>query len=104
MVTIVGKSWDFHVTDVLHTTLEENIKMVESSIIYLKSMNREVIFDAEHFFDGYKHNPEYAINVITSAQNAGASTIVLCDTNGGCLPLEIGGDQPKRREITLVLH
>ena len=107
VVTIVGKSWDFHVTDVLHTTLEENIKMVESSIIYLKSMNREVIFDAEHFFDGYKHNPEYAIDVITTAQNAGASTIVLCDTNGGCLPLEIGEITKTARKnisITLGIH
>ena len=90
VVTIVGKSWDFHVKEVLHTTLEENLKMVEDSINYLKSKNREVIFDAEHFFDGYKNNPEYAFKVIDVAQNSGADTIVLCDTNGGCLPLEIG--------------
>ena len=107
VVTIVGKSWDFHVTEVLHTTLEENIKMVESSIKYLKSMDKEVIFDAEHFFDGYKHNPAFAIDVITAAQNAGASTIVLCDTNGGCLPMEIGEitkTAKKNISITLGIH
>lgn len=91
VVTIVGKSWDFHVTDVLGVTLDENLKMVEDTVRYLKSMGREVVFDAEHFFDGYKMNPEYAIKVIQTAENYGADSIVLCDTNGGCLPLDICG-------------
>lgn len=90
VITIVGKSWDFHVTEVLHTTLDENLNMIDESINFLKSMGREVIFDAEHFFDGYKRNPEYAIKVIEVAEKAGADTIVLCDTNGGCLPTEVG--------------
>lgn len=89
VVTIVGKSWDFHVKEVLRATLDENLKMIADSINYLKSMDREVVFDAEHFFDGYKMNPEYAEKVIKTAQDSGADTVVLCDTNGGCLPLEI---------------
>lgn len=89
VVSIFGKSWDFHVIDIIKTTLEENLKMVSESIAYLKSHNKEVIFDAEHFFDGYKNNKEYAIEVLKAAQNAGADWIVLCDTNGGTLPTEI---------------
>lgn len=107
VVTIVGKSWDFHVKEVLHTTLDENLKMVESSISYLKSMNREVIFDAEHFFDGYKKNPEYAAKVIEIAGKAGADVIVLCDTNGGCLPSEIGSIIESVKDnvrVTLGIH
>ncbi|MGR3177211.1 MAG: citramalate synthase [Candidatus Anammoxibacter sp.] len=90
VVTIVGKSWDFHVKEVLRTTLDENLRMIESSVGYLKSMDREVVFDAEHFFDGYKANPKFATKVIAAAVNSGADAIVLCDTNGGCLPMEIG--------------
>ncbi len=90
VVTVVGKSWDFHVTEVLQTTLDENLRMVDDTITYLKSRNREVVFDAEHFFDGYKRNPDYAIKVIKTAEDAGADVIALCDTNGGCLPLELG--------------
>lgn len=89
VVTIVGKSWDFQVSNVLRTTLDENLKMVAETIEFLKGVNKEVIFDAEHFFDGYKSNPEYALKVIKTAQEAGADTIVLCDTNGGSLPQEI---------------
>lgn len=87
--TIFGKSWDFHVVDIIKTTLEENISMIKESIEYLKSFDKEVVFDAEHFFDGYKNNPDYAIEVINAAKLAGADWIVLCDTNGGTLPLEV---------------
>lgn len=89
VITIFGKSWDLHVTDALKTTLEKNLEMIYSSITYLKRHVDEVIFDAEHFFDGYKANPEYAIEVLKVAQQAGADFLVLCDTNGGTLPNEI---------------
>jgi len=89
VVTIVGKSWDFQVTDVLKVSLDENLKMVSDTIAYLKAKNREVFFDAEHFFDGYKKNQEYALKVLHAAQSSGADAIVLCDTNGGSLPAEI---------------
>jgi 2-isopropylmalate synthase len=87
--TIVGKSWDFHVTEILQTSLEENLAMVDDSISFLKSRGKEVIFDAEHFFDGYKNNPNYALRVIETARAAGADIIVLCDTNGGSMPHEV---------------
>jgi 2-isopropylmalate synthase len=88
-VTVVGKSWDLHVTDVLKTDLRENLAMVADTIGYLKSAGKEVLFDAEHFFDGYKNNPRYAAQVIKTALATGADFIVLCDTNGGSLPHEI---------------
>lgn len=88
-VTIFGKSWDFHATEILHVTTEECLEMIKDTIEFLKSHNKEVIFDAEHFFDGYKHNKEYAIKSIVTAQEAGASCICLCDTNGGCFPDEV---------------
>ncbi|MBI5150133.1 MAG: citramalate synthase [Candidatus Omnitrophica bacterium] len=88
-VTIFGKSWDLHVTDVLRTTLEENLQMIADSVEYLKQHKKEVIYDAEHFFDGYKHNPDYALRAIAAAQDAGADCIVLCDTNGGTLPAQV---------------
>ena len=88
-VTIFGKSWDFHVHDALKTTLEENLSMIEESIVYLKSLGREVLFDAEHFFDGYKANPGYALDTITAAASGGADVIILCDTNGGLMPWEL---------------
>ncbi len=88
-VTIFGKSWDFHVHDALKTTLEENLAMIKDSIFYLKSIGREVIYDAEHFFDGYKANPEYALATIEAAARGGAEIIVLCDTNGGLMPWEL---------------
>lgn len=88
-VTIFGKSWDFHVSRVLGTTLDENLAMVRDSVAFLKSRSMEVIFDAEHFFDGYRANPQYAMTVVRAAQEAGADTIVLCDTNGGTLPTEL---------------
>ena len=86
---IFGKSWDFHVKIALRTNLEENLKMISSSVQYLKAKIKEVIYDAEHFFDGYKNNPEYALKTIQAADEAGADFIVLCDTNGGTLSWEI---------------
>ena len=88
-VTIFGKSWDLHVNEILQTPLPENIAMVRDSITFLKSMGKETIFDAEHFFDGYKNNSRYALQVIETAAAAGADMIVLCDTNGGTMPQEI---------------
>lgn len=85
-VTLFGKSWDFHVTSALKTTLEENLDMIRDTISYLKRQGLRVFYDAEHFFDAYKANPEYALTTIRTAQAAGAETIVLCDTNGGSIP------------------
>jgi 2-isopropylmalate synthase len=89
VVTIVGKTWDMHVTDVLRCSLEANLTLCADSVAYLKKQGREVIFDAEHFFDGYKNNPAYALKVLGVAAEAGASTLVLCETNGGALPDEV---------------
>ncbi len=89
VASIFGKSWDFHVTTALETTLEENLAMIHDSVRYLKDHGLEVIYDAEHFFDGYKSNPEYALATLEKAHAAGADWIVLCDTNGGTLPDEI---------------
>jgi 2-isopropylmalate synthase len=89
VVTIFGKSWDFHVTIALKTTLQENISMIQESVRFFKEQGREVIYDAEHFFDGYKANPDYALQTLDAASKAGADWIVLCDTNGGSLPQEI---------------
>ncbi len=88
-VTIFGKSWDLHVQDALSTSQDENLRMVTESLAYLKKHCAEVMFDAEHFFDGYKSNPEYAMKVLQEAESAGADWIILCDTNGGSLPWEI---------------
>lgn len=88
-VTIFGKSWSFQVEKVLGTTLEENLKMIRDSIRFLLRHGRRVVFDAEHFFDGFKNDPDYAISVLNAAQESGASTVVLCDTRGGALPLEV---------------
>ncbi|WP_297517749.1 citramalate synthase [uncultured Clostridium sp.] len=84
-VVIFGKAWDFQVTDILKTTLDENLKMIADTIIFLKENGREVIFDAEHFFDGFRANKDYAIKTIITASESGAKIIVLCDTNGGTL-------------------
>ena len=89
VTVIFGKSWSFQVTDILKTTLQENLDMIKDTIEYMKSKNKEVIFDAEHFFDGYKENREYAIRTLEVAKKSGADTLVLCDTNGGTLPSEI---------------
>lgn len=88
-VTIFGKSWLLHVRNVLHVTAEENLKIIKESIEYLKDNKKIVIYDAEHFFDGYKDNPEYAMKCLKFAEQAGADFICLCDTNGGTLPQEI---------------
>ncbi len=85
-VTIFGKSWDMHVTEALGTSLDENLEMIGDTVTYLKKYVDEVIFDAEHFFDGFKANREYALAVVETALNAGADWVVLCDTNGGTLP------------------
>jgi 2-isopropylmalate synthase len=86
VVTIVGKTWDFHVTEVLRVSLQENLDMIAETIEYAASRGREVFYDAEHFFDGYKANPEYAAQTILAAAKAGAKLVILCDTNGGSLP------------------
>jgi 2-isopropylmalate synthase len=89
VVTVVGKAWTAHVREVLKTTPEENIAMVEDSISVLKKAGRETILDLEHFFDGYKEDPAYALKVLEAGTSAGADCLVLCDTNGGTLPAEI---------------
>ena len=89
VITLVGKTWDLHVTDVLEVSMAENLAMIGESVAYCKSHNKEVIYDAEHFFDGYKANPEYAIATLKAAAVNGADSVVLCDTNGGSLPWEI---------------
>jgi len=88
-VTIFGKSWHLHVTDVLGISLEDNLKLIEDSVAFLTKNEREVFFDAEHFFDGYRANKDYALMTLKAAVNGGASSLVLCDTNGGTLPLQI---------------
>ena len=90
VVTIFGKSWDMHVTDVFRITLEQNLEMVHDSIKFLVDNGKEAIFDAEHFFDGYKNNRDYALAALEAAARGGASTLSLCDTNGGTLPSEVG--------------
>ncbi|MGD9855014.1 MAG: citramalate synthase [Planctomycetaceae bacterium] len=84
--TLVGKTWDLHVTEVLRAGLDENLAMIGESVAYLVAQGRRVIYDAEHFFDGYAANPEYALETVRVAQDAGAEIIVACDTNGGSLP------------------
>lgn len=88
-VTIFGKSWDIHATEILDVSLDENLAMIEDTILYLKDRGKEVVYDAEHFFDGYKRNPEYAVKTINAAVNGGADMVILCDTNGGILPHEV---------------
>ncbi|MCM8774996.1 MAG: citramalate synthase [Candidatus Omnitrophica bacterium] len=88
-VAVFGKSWDFHVAQVFRTSLKENLQMIYETLAYLKSKKLEVIYDAEHFFDGFKKNPEYALRTLHQAVRAGADIITLCDTNGGALPHEI---------------
>ena len=95
-VALVGKVWDMHVIKTLEATLEENLRMIGDAISYAKSFDKWVVFDAEHFFDGYKSNEKYALKCIDRAIESGADSIDLCDTNGGCLPSEIS-------EITAVI-
>ena len=88
-ISIFGKSHDLHVEKILQVSLEENLDMIEKTITYLTGLDKKVLFDAEHFFDGYKSNPDYALETLKAAAKAGARTLVLCDTNGGCFPDEI---------------
>jgi 2-isopropylmalate synthase len=88
-VAIFGKSWDYQVTDILRTTLLENLDMIADTIGFLKTQGKEVVFDAEHFFDGYKANPDYAMQTLQAAVQAGADVLCLCDTNGGTFPDEV---------------
>lgn len=103
-VTIFGKTWDFHVHEALRITLEENLELIFDSLEYLKGRMPEVFYDAEHFFDGYKSNPQYALKTLQAAQQAGADCIILCDTNGGTMPYEFAGIiQEVRKVITTPL-
>ena len=108
-VAIFGKTWDLHVK-LMSNTLEENLSMIEDSVAYLKERGREVIYDAEHFFDGYKANPTYAIQTLMAAVTSGADFLVLCDTNGGTLPSELVGivrevqNALSEQEVRLGIH
>lgn len=95
--TVFGKTWKLHIDEVLKTTEEENLRMIKDSIEYLRSKGKTVFFDGEHFFEGYKNNHDYAIEVLRTAAAAGADTLVLCDTNGGCFPDDI---KKAVREVT----
>lgn len=98
-ITIVGKTWDMHVEVALGISKEENLNMIRDSIDYLKSQNKKVFFDSEHFFDSFKSNPEYALSVIKAASDAGADGVILCDTNGGTMPDEIKKAVSKAVEV-----
>ena len=87
--TVVGKTWTLHVTDVLRTTLDDNLRIIEQSLAFLRAQGRRVIYDAEHFFDGYKADPAYALETLKAAARGGAETVVLCDTNGGSMPWKV---------------
>ena len=100
VLTIVGKSWDLHVRKVLRTSLQENLEMIGDSLELFRRSRREIIYDAEHFFDGYNHNPEYALSTISRAAQAGADLVCLCDTNGGTLPEDIAAIV---REVSLAV-
>jgi 2-isopropylmalate synthase len=107
VVCIFGKSWDLHVRIALGVSLEKNLELIEDSISYLKKKRKEVIYDAEHFFDGYRDNSTYALKTLKAAQEAGADWIVLCDTNGGTLPLELAKimrEVRKKIKVPLGIH
>jgi len=107
VVCIFGKSWDLHVKVALEVSLEENLKLIEDSTSYLKKNKKEVVYDAEHFFDGYKDDPIYALKTLRAAQAAGADWIVLCDTNGGTLPFELSKimrEVRKKIKVPLGIH
>ncbi len=99
VVTIVGKTWDLHVFEVLRVDEAENLAMIHDSVSYIRSQGREVLYDAEHFFDGYFHNPEFALKTVRAAEQAGAKMIVLCDTNGGRLPDDIAAAVKAARQV-----
>ncbi len=100
MVCLVAKSWDLHVTDALRTSLDEAVAMVADSVAHLRHHGKRVFLDAEHFFDGYRNNPDFALRVLAAAEEAGAEALVLCDTNGGTLPDDIGAAVAGVRERT----
>ncbi len=102
VATLVGKGSDLHVVNVLKTTLEENIRMITDSIEYLKSKGMDVFWDVEHYFDGFKHNPEYSLKTLEAATKAGVDALVLCDTNGGALPDEISKAVKAALKVTKV--
>jgi len=107
VVTIFGKSWDIHPIEALNITLDQNLEIIHSSILFLKDRVGEVIFDAEHFFDGYKSNPQYALSTLKVAQEAKADWIVLCDTNGGTFPDEVQSiikEVKKKIAVPLGIH
>lgn len=107
VATIFGKTWDFHVQKALETTLEENLAMIRESVSFLKSRGLTVVYDAEHFFDGFKANPAYALATLRAAQEGGADRLVLCDTNGGSLPGEIAAVMARVKEevsVPLGIH
>jgi 2-isopropylmalate synthase len=107
VVCLVGKSWDLHVTEALRTDLEEGVAMVRDSIAFLCAEGRRVFFDAEHFFDGYRANPAFALRVLEAAEEAGAERLVLCDTNGGALPFDVAAvvrDVRARTTVPLGIH
>jgi 2-isopropylmalate synthase len=101
-ITVVGKSWDLHAREVLGVPLDENVRMIADSVAFLAANCPEVIYDAEHFFDGYKHNPDYALTTLRAATDAGAKWLVLCDTNGGALPEEVAAAVDAVRRVTNV--
>jgi 2-isopropylmalate synthase len=102
VVTLVGKTWDLHVTEILRVDKSENLAMISDSTAFLTSEGRRVIYDAEHFFDGYRHNPDFALETLRAAQDAGAEIAVLCDTNGGSLPDRIiAGVEAARKALNI---
>jgi len=101
-VAIFGKSWDFHVTEIINTTPEENLAMIADTIEFFKREGKQVIFDAEHFFDGYVANPAYAVQTLKAAADAGADWLVLCDTNGGAFPGDVAAVTQAMREMFAV--
>ncbi len=107
VVTIVGKTSDFHVNEVLRVSLDENLAMIRETIAYLREMGRDVIYDAEHFFDGWKANPAYAAKTIQAAVEGGAMIVVMCDTNGGSMPEEVAAltkEAAKAVQVPLGIH
>ncbi len=106
-ITIFGKTWDFHVREALRISLDDNLKLIENSVAYLTKKGRKVIYDAEHFFDGYRANPDYAFKTVAAAIEGGAELICLCDTNGGTIPSvleKIIKDFKKRFSIPFGIH
>lgn len=109
IVTIVGKTWDFHVAEILGTSLDENLRMIADSVAYCRVQGRRVFYDAEHFFDGYRHNRDYALQTLKAAEGAGAEVVILCDTNGGSMPEQVAESvalvrQSLRCEIGIHTH